>query len=703
MTELDEIHEEFSYHFLAMATMIPDEKKEEVRGAADIVEVVEDYVKLKRSGRSWKGLCPFHDEKTPSFHVTPDLGIYKCFGCGESGDVFNFVMEMEGVGFVEAMRSLADRYGVSLPEEDAEEFDEEHNLREGIYHALKYAGVFFYRHLMETKEAQKARDYLQERGYDRSIIKKYGLGYAPSDGEKLYKTALDSGLNEEYLLEAGLIKPSNRGDGYYDAFRGRLMFPIFNPSGKVIAYAGRVLGKEKTAKYINSPQTKVYNKSKVLYGINFAKNDIRKTDEVILVEGYTDVISLQQYGINNVAASSGTSLTSDQMKLLHRYGDTITMIYDSDSAGQRAMKRGINIALREGMDVKLLELPEGEDPDSFVRQFGKDSFLELKQEESEDFLSYQIHKAKDEGRWEEPAEKKKVISEILESIAHMPDQVSRETYVQHLNSKAKIGDRALFDELGKIRKQLKDERKKARQREKRRKEREARRQQQGEGDQRPQAPIPHSVGHNDREAASRPPKQNQPAPPKKRPNYEKELIRLMLMYDRDMIDYIGSQCNERQFEDKQLRNFYTDIIDRYKDEKEVSVEAYAEREHPYPELVGEIVLEEHSVSERHHEKIGVQYKKDKNPYRTAKGALKALKIHYLDRLQVDLYERYNSSEEKDERKKVMKAMKEAGRQRTLLQESPIDELFPDPDSDAAKKVSDKVFEYKMKHERESDQ
>lgn len=692
----DENHAEFCYHFCAMVPMIPDEKKEEVRGAADIVEVVEDYVKLKRSGRSWKGLCPFHDEKTPSFHVTPDLGIYKCFGCGESGDVFNFVMEMEGVGFTEALRSLADRYGVSLPEKDAEEFDEEHNLREGIYHALKYAGVFFYRHLMETKEAEKARDYLEGRGYDRSIIKKYGLGYAPSDGEKLYRAALDSGLNEEYLLEAGLIKPSNRGGGFYDAFRGRLMFPIFNPSGKVIAYAGRVLGNEKTAKYINSPQTKVYNKSKVLYGINFAKNEIRKTDEVILVEGYTDVISLQQYGVDNVVASSGTSLTPDQMKLLHRYGETITMIYDSDSAGQRAMKRGINIALREGMDVKLLELPEGEDPDSFVRQFGKDSFIEMKKEESEDFLTYQIHKAKEEGKWENPTEKKKVISEILESIAHMPDPVSRETFVQHLNSKAKVGDRALFDELGKIRKRVKEERQKARQRERRRQEREARQQNE---DQRPDAPAPHTVGFNE-QVGSNQPKKKAPELPKKRPNYEKELIRLMLIYDRDMVDYIGSQCNGKQFEDKQLRDFYEDIIERYKDEKEISVEAYAERGHPYPQLVGEIVLEEHSVSDRHHEKIGVQYKKDKNPYRTAKGALKALKIHYLDRLQVDLYQRYNGSEDEAERKKVMKAMKEAGRQRTILQQSPIDELFPDPDSDAAKKVSEKVFEYKMKHERD---
>jgi DNA primase len=675
-----------------MAVMIPDEKKEEVRAAADIVEVVEDYVKLKRSGRSWKGLCPFHDEKTPSFHVTPDLGIYKCFGCGESGDVYNFVMEMEGVGFVEAMRSLADRYGVTLPEEDDEEYTEEQTLREGIYHALKYAGVFFYRQLMETEEAQKARDYLKSRGYNREIIKKYGLGYAPNGGEKLYKAAVDTGINEEYLLEAGLIKPSTRSEGFYDAFRGRLMFPIFNPSGKVIAYAGRVLGNEKTAKYINSPQTKVYNKSEVLYGINFAKNDIRKSDEVILVEGYTDVISLQQYGVNNVVASSGTSLTPQQMKLIHRYGETITMIYDSDSAGQRAMMRGINIALSEGMDVKLLELPEGEDPDSFVRQFGGDSFRELKQENANDFLTYQIHRAKEEGRWESPVEKKKVISEILESIAYMPDAVSRETFVQHLNSKAKIGDRALFDELGKIRSELEEQRRKAEKRQQRRKEREATR----SNDRATRPLAPHTVGFNEQVTDHR--KKRTSRSTKKRPSYEKELIRLMLVYDRDMIDYIGSKCHEQQFEDPQLREFYEDIIERYKQEKEVSVEVYANREHPFPKLVGEIVLEEYTVSERHHEKIGVQIKKDKNKYSTAKGALKALRIHFLDRLQAKLQEQFDSAEG-DERKQVMNAMKEAGRQRTQLQKTPVDELFPDPDSDTTDHISEKVFRYEMKEDQ----
>lgn len=675
-----------------MATMIPDEKKEEVREAADIVEVVGDYVKLKRSGRSWKGLCPFHDEKTPSFHVTPDLGIYKCFGCGESGDVFNFVMDMEGVGFMEALRSLADRYGVSLPKEEDPEFDEEHHLREGIYHALRYAGVFFHRHLMETQEAEPARQYLEQRGYNHKIIRKYGLGYAPDGGDRLYRAAIDSGLNEQYLLEAGLAKPSQRGEGFYDTFRGRLMFPIFNPSGKVIAFAGRVLGEQKAAKYINSPQTKVYNKSKVLYGVNFAKNEIRKSDEVILVEGYTDVISLQQNGINNVVASSGTSLTPQQMKILHRYGEVITMIYDSDSAGQAAMKRGINIALEEGMDVKLLELPEGEDPDSFVRQFGKDSFLEMKNEESEDFLTYLIHKAQGQGKLDDPAQKKRVISEALESIAHMPDQVSRETYVQHLNGLVKVGDRALFEELGKILQDLQEQRERARRRERRQAEREAKasREQQ-------QPPPDHHTRAFEGQMQSRP-KKREPEPPKKRPNYEKELIRLMLLYGRDMIDYIGSLCNEQQFEDEELKLFFEDIIERFKNEEPVSVEVYADREHPYPKLVGEVVLEEHTVSERHHEKIGVQYKRDKNPYLTAKGALKALKIHHLDRRQVELHERYNKAEGED-RRKVMKAMKEAGRQRTILQQSHLDELFPDPDSDHAREVSEKVFHYKMRTEQ----
>lgn len=666
--------------------MIPDSKKEEIREAADIVEVVEDYVKLKRSGRSYKGLCPFHDEKTPSFHVTPDLGIYKCFGCGESGDVFNFVMEMEGVGFMEAMRTLGDRYGVSLPEEEDPEFDEEHHLREGVYHALRYAGVFFYRKLTESDEAEPARHYLHKRGYDREVMKKFGLGFAPDGGDRLYRAAVDSGLNEQYMVEAGLIKPSQRGDGFYDTFRGRLMFPIFNPSGKVIAFAGRIIGKEKTAKYINSPQTKVYNKSEVLYGVNLAKNAIRKTGDVLLVEGYTDVITLNLHDIKNVVASSGTSLTSQQMHLLHRYGDTITMIYDSDSAGQAAMKRGIHIALSEGMDVKLLELPEGEDPDSFVRQFGKDSFLDLKKEESVDFLNYLIHSAQNEGRWEK--QKDKVITEVLGTIAHISDKIKREVKVQKLNEISKVGDRALFEELGKILVEVQHEKERARQRQKRQSERERERLSE------PRPPDTHTRSF-ERQIEKFPDRLEKKPIDGKKPNYEKELIRLMLMYGREMIDYIGSLCNEQQFEDPNLQQFYLDIIERFKADKEISVQAYADREHPYPQLVGEIVLEEHSISERHPEKTGVRYKRDKNPYQTAKGALKALKKNYLLRLLNELTRDLNSSDD-GKRKEAQKMKMEIQRQKTRFERFNADELFPDPESGQAKRVTEKVFEYKMK-------
>lgn len=694
-----------------MAPMIPDDKKEEIREAADLIEVVGDYVKLKKSGQNWSGLCPFHDEKTPSFYVTPSMGIYKCFGCGESGDVFNFVMEMEGLGFIEAMRSLADRYGVTLPDPDEEE-SEEHHLREGIYHALKYAGTWYHHQLMKSDKAEKARKYLKERGYNRPIIQKYGLGYAPRGGDRFYETAIDSGINEEYLLEAGLIKPSTRGDGYYDAFRGRLMFPIFSTSGKVIAFAGRILGDKKGAKYINSPQTKVYNKSEVLYGINFAKNTIRKNDEAILVEGYTDVISLHKHDVENVIASSGTSLTPKQLKMIHRYGESLTMIYDADSAGQRAMKRGINLGLNEGLNVNLLELPEDQDPDSFIKQFGKDSFLELKKEGSEDFVSYLINKAKQQGNWEKPAQRQKVIGEVLESIAHINDSVARETHVQYLNKLTKVGDRALFDELGKKIQALKEQRAKEKQRRKRRQARNDKRQTvngrrqtagargqtgnriQEQVDERPQMPA------DEREEVQ--PDNNQvpggeQLASKKRPQYEKEIIRLMLAYDEDIIEFIGSYCSEQQFEDEQLKEFYHDIIERFKADESISAEVYTHKEHPYPQLTGEIVLERHEVSERHQEKTGVRYEKDQNKFATARGAIKTLQLHHLDRTRQKLQRQLTNAED-DDKSDILALMAEVSRRQTLLRRSTPAELFPNPESSSKGQVEERVFEYKMKGE-----
>lgn len=662
--------------------MITEEKKEEIRAAADIVEVVGDYVKLKRSGSGFIGLCPYHNEKTPSFHVSPRLGIFKCFGCGESGDVFKFVMDQEGVGFMEAVRMLADKYGIFLPEEEkSAEYTEEQHQREGILHALKYAGVFFYRNLVENPEADKALAYLEKRGYNPAVFKKFGLGYAPADGDALYKSAMDAGIAEEYLLEADLIKPSQRDDGYYDTFRGRLMFPIFNPSGKAIAFAGRVLGNEKTAKYINSSQTKVYNKSEVVYGLNYAKNEIRKHKEVILVEGYTDVITLNLHHIHNVVASSGTALTAGQMKILHRYGERIIMIYDADSAGQAAMKRGIDIALAEGMEVKLLELPEGEDPDSFVKQFGRDSFMELRKEEAVDFVSFLIHKAEVDGLLEDPMERTKVIGEVLRAIAHIPDQINRQVFVQHLHQKTqqfrKGSDRELFEELDRVLAEKKQEEQRSERREEFRQKRAAQEASSVEESE------PGEVQAN-----------LDPEISKKMPHFEKEIIRLMITYGGDIVKFIGSFCNEQLFENPMLRMFFTTIIEDFREGKEIKMQDYANRPAPFPKLVGEVSLERHSASERHHEKTGLKYEKDKDPYATAKSTMKTLQLNFSKRLRDEIADKLMVVDG-DQRKELVEQLTTIRTEINKMENTPFEDLYPDPE-ERKQEVRDNVFVYKMK-------
>jgi DNA primase len=671
--------------------MISDDKKEEIRQTADIVEVVGDYVKLKKSGSGFIGLCPFHNEKTPSFHVTPSMGIYKCFGCGESGDVFSFVMAMEGISFPESLRSLADRYGIDIPDEHVEGEDERTKLREGVYHALKFAGLFFYRQLMESEDAGKAREYLKKRGYERDTIKAFGLGYSPSDS-LLLKAATKEGIPEEYLLHADLVKPSNRSDGYYDTFRDRLMFPIFNPSGKVIAFAGRILDQnKKTAKYINSAQTPVYNKSEVVYGVNFAKNEIRKEGEVILVEGYTDVITMNRHGIKNVVASSGTSLTSGQIKILQRYGNRIVMIYDADSAGQTAMERGMNIALEQGMEVFLMELPDGEDPDSFVKQFGKESFLEYKRKKAEDFVTFTILKAEKEGRMDRPGDRSSTIRQILESISLIPEELERQVFVQHLHQQTqkyrKGSDRELFQQLDKIIVEKKEK-------ERYRKHRTV---SQPSTVRDEDAPFP-AEERGPVEMPEDEPGTKQRPVSTKRPHYEMEVIRLMLQYGENMVKFIGHNVAEDHFEDEELRNFYADIIQRHIDQDEVSVEHYSGREQPYPTLLGDILLERYTVSDKHKEKTGNEFKRDKNPYKTAKSSIKPLQLYYFERKRRELSQDIKSVEGV-RKTKLMKSMTKLQKEITRIHKTPADELFEDPEF--LKKdpgVMSEKFDYKMKGE-----
>lgn len=676
---------------------IPDEKKEEIRDAADLVEVVEDYVRLKRSGSGFMGLCPFHEEKTPSFSVTPRLGIYKCFGCGESGDIFRFVMEMEGVGFHEAMRSLAERYGVSLPVEEDPEQSEHQKEREGIYHALRFAGLYYYRQLREEEDAGKARAYLKQRGMSSEMIKEFGIGYAPAGGEALLREATREGIELRYLEQSDLIKPSKRGDGHYDTFRDRLMFPIFSPSGKVIAFAGRLLGDQKAAKYINSAQTPVYNKSEVVYGIHRAKNEIRKKEEVILVEGYTDVITLAQAGIGNVVASSGTALTTGQIRVLKRYGSKMIMIYDADSAGQKAMERGLEVALIEGMDVDMLELPDDEDPDSFVRQFGKESFEELKQKQAADFVTFRIRKAEKEGEMENPSGRTRLIEELLENIAAIPDALARQVYVQHLHQQTQRyrngSDRELFEELGRIRNRREADRKRRQRREERTTERS--RPSPAEAPQFREGPPPDAPPHAPR---MDPPSNEPPPAARQRPHFERELVRLMLQFGSDMVDYVGSLCNENLFEDDALREFYLDIIKRRRDGESISPEHYLHREHPYPGLTGDLLLERYTTSDRHHERTGMKFERDRDKWKSIKSTIKPLRMNYLKRLMTQFAE--EAREATTERKRELVALqKKTQHEITRMQRHSAEELFPDPPGRSSG-GSTGTFSYTMKSERE---
>ncbi|MEX0771660.1 MAG: DNA primase [Balneolales bacterium] len=649
--------------------MIPDDKKEEVRDAADIVDVVSDYVKLKRTGSGFAGLCPFHNEKTPSFHVTPGMSIYKCFGCGAGGDVFNFVMEMEGIGFTESIRTLAERYNIILPAENKPEYDPSHTDKEGIYHALRFAGIYFHRTLMEHEEAKTARDYLAKRGYTKETIRKFGLGYTLKSGDSLKGMAEKEALKEEYLHKAGLLKSDANGVRSYDTFRGRLMFPIFNPSKKVIAYGGRILKDSKKApKYINSPQTEVYNKSEVLYGIHAAKNEIRKEKEAILVEGYTDVITMHQAGVRNVIATSGTALTSLQMRILSRYADTLLMIYDSDSAGQAAMTRGIDIALTEGLGIRLLQLPEGDDPDSFVKQFGKEGFLGYKKENSRDFLSFLIQGADQAGEWDDPVTKPKVVGRLLESIACIPDVMSRETFVQKLAKESKIGDRKLFERLDITMTKKKESDKRA-------KERAGRFESQ----------------HNQSEEAGtfNGKQQNQkarrePVAKKKMPPHEKEIVRLLLVHQENMVKYIGSLINEEQFENELLRNFFKDIMQRFESGQKNNVETYAAMEHPYPELLGEIVMERFSLSERGNEKRDKALGQDSDPYRTARGAIKLLQLHFLDNLVTKYSEEYEQAEG-DDKIRLNKLIQKISLNRSKISVLTPNKAYPEAEAEIIKR------------------
>lgn len=422
-----------------------------INEAAHIEDVVSDFVTLRKRGVNLLGLCPFHNEKTPSFTVSPAKGIFKCFGCGKGGNSVHFIMEHEQLSYVEALKYLARKYHIEIvdkelsPEEEAARNDRESMLLVNEF-AQKYFTNILHHHI-DGKAI--GMGYFRERGFRDDIIQKFQLGYCLDERDAFTKEAIKSGYKKEFLVKTGLTV---EGENNYvaDRFRGRVMFPVHSLSGKVLAFGGRVLKKDdKTAKYVNSPESEIYHKSNELYGIFFAKQAIVKHDRCYLVEGYTDVISMHQSGIENVVASSGTSLTPGQIRLIHRFTENVTVIYDGDPAGIKASIRGIDLLLEEGLNIKVLLLPDGDDPDSFARKHNASDFIQFVEENSADFIRFKTGLLMDDAG-NDPIKRAGLVADIMRSIAIIPNQIIRAEYMKECSTLLNVNEQILYHEITKI-------------------------------------------------------------------------------------------------------------------------------------------------------------------------------------------------------------------------------------------------------------
>ncbi|MBN8685364.1 MAG: DNA primase [Chitinophagales bacterium] len=426
--------------------MISPETIQQIMGRLDILDVVGSFVKLKRRGTNYLGLCPFHNEKTPSFTVSPAKEIYKCFGCGKSGNTISFVMEHEKYSYVEALKWLANRYGIEIEETFvSDEQRQQLQIADSLFIINSFAQQFFSRTLFESEEGQDVGlAYFKERGFREEIIKKFQLGYSPEKRDAFTREALAKQFNPDLLVKSGLV--ANRNEQLQDNYRGRVIFPIHNHSGKVLGFGARILKtNEKAPKYINTPENEIYVKSKILYGSYFARQAIDKADECLLVEGYTDVVSLHQAGIENVVASGGTSLTIDQLRLIRKYTNNLTIIYDGDAAGIKAALRGLDLALEEGLHVKLVLIPDKEDPDSYVNKVGAGAFTQFVQKNKKDFILFQLEVAlSDAGS--DSVKKSEVVNRMAETISKInkaEDFTRQQDYIKQCAELLKIDEAGL--------------------------------------------------------------------------------------------------------------------------------------------------------------------------------------------------------------------------------------------------------------------
>ena len=433
--------------------MISQATIQQILSRIDIIDVVGAFVKLKRRGSNFLGLCPFHNEKTPSFTVSPSKELYKCFGCGRSGNTVSFVMEHEKYSYPEALRWLANKYGIEIEETfQSDEQRQQMQAADSLYIINQFAQQFFSKVLFDTEEGQEiGLAYFKERGFREEVIRKFQLGYSPEQRDAFTKEAIAKQYNPELLIKSGLV--ANRNEQLQDNYRGRVIFPVHNHSGKVLGFGARILkSNDKAPKYINTPENEIYIKSKILYGSYFARQSIDKADECLLVEGYTDVLSLHQAGIENVVASGGTSLTPDQLRLIRKYTNNLTIIYDGDAAGVKAALRGLDLALEEGLNVKLVLIPDKDDPDSYVNKVGASAFTDFISKNKKDVILFQLEVAlKDAGN--DSVKKSEVVNRIAETISRInkaEDFTKQQDYIRQCAQLLKIDEAGMHTLVNKF-------------------------------------------------------------------------------------------------------------------------------------------------------------------------------------------------------------------------------------------------------------
>jgi len=584
---------------------IPKETIDKIFENARIEEVVSGFVQLKKRGANFIGYCPFHDEKTPSFTVSASKGIYKCFGCGKGGNSVSFVMEHEHYSYPEALKYLAEKYNIEVKEKEmTPEQSIRANDRDSLYVISSFANKFFQQQLWETEEGKAiGLSYYKERGFSEETIKKFQLGYSPKQKDALSKEALKSSFQKNYLEDSGLSIIKN--ESALDRFRERMMFPVHSFSGRVLGFGGRTLQKDNKAKYVNSTESLIYLKSKILYGIYFAKQHISKQNNCYIVEGYTDVISLHQAKVENVVSSSGTSLTSEQIKLINRFTKNITILFDGDAAGLKASFRSIDMILAEGMNVKVVVFPNGEDPDSFAQKCSQEALINYLEENQKDFITFKTNiLSKDTN--EDPAKRVEMIKDIASSIAQIPDDIGRSEYIKECSRMLRVKELDLAKEV-------------SAQKNKR------------------ISPFPAKS-----ENASN--FEEKEIPTSKMNKEEKEIIRLLLNYgnknmkEEDQKISIASfiiqelEVDNISFENEQYQSILGEISAHVKEDGEINLNYFTLHQNPsISKLAIDLISKKHSLSENWKSRHQILTDSEEDKFRKAvESSIYALKLKHLD-------------------------------------------------------------------------